>query len=141
MIAAKTIIGFGSPNKKDSYQAHGSPLGDAEIALARKELDWAMRPLKFPPHILTAWRAVGAKRGKAERNGLGSPRGGVAQQGLSSTAHVEASCPPTFDNVITDYKKALAEEAAAHRHAQLLAERARCDQRRRCPKPSAARLI
>jgi len=67
MIAAKTIIRSGRGPKKDSYQAHGSPLGDAEIALARKELDWPYAPFEIPANILAAWRAVGS-RGKTDRS-------------------------------------------------------------------------
>ena len=40
IIACKTTIGFGSPNKGGTSSAHGSPLGDAEIALAKKTLGW-----------------------------------------------------------------------------------------------------
>ncbi len=40
LIAIKTVIGFGSPNKGGTKSAHGSPLGDDEIALVKKELGW-----------------------------------------------------------------------------------------------------
>ena len=68
LIAAKTIIGFGAPNKKDSYQAHGSPLGADEIAFARKELDWPHAPFEVPEDILAAWREVGARGGAARKD-------------------------------------------------------------------------
>ncbi len=91
LIAAKTVIGWGSPNKKDSYQAHGAPLGDAEIALTRKELDWPYAPFEIPPHILNAWREAGS-RGKAERTpGRAALRPRPARPG--STASWRASFP------------------------------------------------
>lgn len=57
LIICKTIIGFGSPNKEGTEKAHGSPLGDAEIALAREELGWSYPPFEIPETIYQAWDA------------------------------------------------------------------------------------
>ncbi len=43
LIAVRTIIGYGSPNKQGSSSAHGSPLGEAEVALAKANLGWQAR--------------------------------------------------------------------------------------------------
>ncbi|MBT8207217.1 MAG: transketolase [Acidimicrobiia bacterium] len=51
LIDAKTHIGFGSPNKQDSAKAHGSPLGDDEIALVRQELGWDLPPFEIPEDV------------------------------------------------------------------------------------------
>lgn len=40
LIACRTHIGYGSPNKQDTSSAHGSPLGDEEIALTKQALGW-----------------------------------------------------------------------------------------------------
>lgn len=40
IIITKTHIGYGSPHKQDTADAHGSPLGDEEIKLTKKNLDW-----------------------------------------------------------------------------------------------------
>ncbi len=40
IIAIRTVIGFGSPNKAGTSSAHGSPLGDDEVALAKRALGW-----------------------------------------------------------------------------------------------------
>lgn len=40
IIVTKTHIGYGSPNKQDTAEAHGSPLGDDEIILTKKNLGW-----------------------------------------------------------------------------------------------------
>ncbi|MDZ4366922.1 MAG: transketolase, partial [Afipia sp.] len=64
LIACKTTIGFGAPNKAGSEKSHGSPLGADEIAGARKNLKWDSAPFEVPQDILDAWRAAGS-RGKA----------------------------------------------------------------------------
>ena len=62
IICCKTIIGFGSPNKQGTASTHGAPLGDDEIAAARKELGWDAPPFEIPTDIASAWdgRARGA---------------------------------------------------------------------------------
>lgn len=49
MISVQTTIGFGSPNKADTSGSHGSPLGDAEIALTKKALGWNWEEPFFVP--------------------------------------------------------------------------------------------
>ena len=66
MIACRTIIGFGAPNKQGSASTHGSPLGADEIAAARETLGWTAPPFEIPQNILDAWRMTG-HRGAAER--------------------------------------------------------------------------
>ena len=61
LIACRTVIGFGAPNKQGTAGSHGAPLGADEIALARQELDWPHEPFVVPEDILSAWRSVGAQ--------------------------------------------------------------------------------
>ena len=61
VIACKTIIGFGSPNKSGKSSVHGSPLGEEEIQLVRKKLNWGHQPFSIPSSILEAWRNIGKK--------------------------------------------------------------------------------
>merc|ERR1711991_703076 len=61
VISCKTKIGFGSPNKAGKSSAHGSPLGEDEIALIRKKLKWSNEPFIIPDNILNAWREIGKK--------------------------------------------------------------------------------
>ncbi len=65
MIACKTVIGFGSPNKAGTHKVHGSPLGAEEIAATRAALGWAAEPFVVPDDVLGAWRAAGS-RGSAD---------------------------------------------------------------------------
>jgi len=64
LICCKTIIGFGAPHKQGTAATHGAPLGDEEIAAARKELGWDSAPFEIPADIAAAWN--GKQRG-AER--------------------------------------------------------------------------
>ncbi|MBI5471231.1 MAG: transketolase [Ignavibacteriae bacterium] len=57
LIKLRTKIGYGSPNKIDTSDAHGSPLGDDEIKLTKKQLGWdADRKLFVPDESLKIFR-------------------------------------------------------------------------------------
>ena len=57
LIICKTIIGYGSPNKCNSHDCHGAPLGEAEIKAAREFLNWEYEPFIIPANIYAAWDA------------------------------------------------------------------------------------
>lgn len=57
LICCKTTIGFGSPNKQGKESSHGAPLGDEEIALARKQLEWDAPAFEIPEDIYAGWDA------------------------------------------------------------------------------------
>ncbi|TQV72379.1 transketolase [Aliikangiella marina] len=57
LICCKTTIGFGSPNKSGKEDCHGAPLGEDEIELVRKELDWPYPAFEVPQEIMQAWDA------------------------------------------------------------------------------------
>ena len=66
MIACRTTIGYGAPNKQGGHDVHGAPLGDAEIAAARAHLGWDYPPFEIPQDVSSAWRAI-AVRGARKR--------------------------------------------------------------------------
>ncbi|MDQ1899826.1 transketolase [Paracoccus sp. WLY502] len=66
LIAMKTVIGFGSPNKAGTYSVHGSPLGKDEAALTREAIGWAHDPFVIPEDLLSEWRRIGT-RGATDR--------------------------------------------------------------------------
>ncbi|MDO4697890.1 MAG: transketolase [Pasteurellaceae bacterium] len=59
LIICKTIIGYGSPNKSNSHDSHGAPLGDAEIAASREFLKWEHAPFEIPAEVYAKWDAKG----------------------------------------------------------------------------------
>jgi transketolase len=61
LIACKTTIGFGAPNKAGSEKCHGSPLGADEIAGARKNLGWDYPAFEVPQDIRALWLKASAR--------------------------------------------------------------------------------
>ncbi len=57
LICCKTIIGAGAPNKQDSHDVHGAPLGAAEIEAARAHIGWNHPPFEVPADVYAAWDA------------------------------------------------------------------------------------
>ncbi|HET7620295.1 MAG TPA: transketolase [Gemmatimonadaceae bacterium] len=68
LIIVRSTIAFGSPNKHDTAEAHGAPLGDHEIQLTKENLGWPRPHDQFfvPDEALRVWREAGA-RGKEPR--------------------------------------------------------------------------
>lgn len=66
LIRCKTVIGFGSPNKAGKNKAHGAPLGQEEVILAKKELGLPLEPFAVPDSVYRHFAEM-AKRG-TERN-------------------------------------------------------------------------
>ncbi|MEK9901355.1 MAG: 1-deoxy-D-xylulose-5-phosphate synthase N-terminal domain-containing protein, partial [Rhodospirillaceae bacterium] len=65
LIACRTIIGYGAPNKEGTAATHGAPLGDEEIAATRDRIGWSHPPFEIPDDVLSAWRDAGARGGAA----------------------------------------------------------------------------
>jgi transketolase len=65
LIACRTIIGKGAPNKQGTAATHGAALGADEVAAARQELGWDYEPFELPDEIRGAWREAGRRSGDA----------------------------------------------------------------------------
>ncbi len=61
LIACKTIIGYGAPNKEGTPAMHGAPLGADEIAATRAVLGWNHPPFEVPARVLDRWRETGGR--------------------------------------------------------------------------------
>ncbi len=61
LIAMRTVIGFGSPNKAGKESSHGAPLGAAEAAATKAALGWTAAPFEIPAELLARWREIGAQ--------------------------------------------------------------------------------
>jgi transketolase len=101
LIACRTIIGWGAPNKQGTAATHGAALGPEEVAAARKQLVWDSEPFEIPEPILTAWRAAGGRHRQAhedyrarlaaspEREEFVRRMEGRLPQGFSISPHLE----------------------------------------------------
>ncbi|CAA7614734.1 transketolase [Magnetospirillum sp. UT-4] len=110
LIACRTIIGKGAPNKCNSEKVHGAPLGADEIAAARAAVGWPAEPFAVPDHILAAWRAAGA-RGESERTAW---EGRVGKMDAAAKAEFnrtnEGRLPDGWQKAISDFKKKISAE-------------------------------
>jgi transketolase len=55
LICARTVIGYGSPNKQGTESVHGAPLGADEISAAREYLGWPHAPFEIPSDVYADW--------------------------------------------------------------------------------------
>ena len=113
LIACRTTIGYGAPNKQGTAAAHGAPLGAEEIAAARAGLGWPHPAFAVPDEILGEWRAAGA-RGAQESTGW---RTRLAAVGAGERADFERALagepPDGFAPAMAAHKREMAAQAPA----------------------------
>ena len=107
LIACKTTIAFGAPTKAGTSGSHGAPLGDDEIAGARKNLGWDAPPFEIPDAILSSWRAFG-QRGEATFKQWQSRKADLAQN-LRDTFErtLTGTLPEGWNDALNAFKQQL----------------------------------
>lgn len=66
LIICRTTIGYGAPNRQGTHKAHGEPLGEEELAAAKRNLGWPVEPRFYiPTHVLEHFRTA-LERGEQE---------------------------------------------------------------------------
>ena len=63
LVVLKSIIGYGAPNKQDTSGAHGSPLGEEEIALAKQHYGWKLDKFEVPQEVYEHFNDTIGSRG------------------------------------------------------------------------------
>ena len=94
LIACRTIIGFGAPNKQGTAATHGAALGADEVAAARKELGWDYPPFEIPADILSAWHALGSRGHEA--HGTWNARLAASDQAAEFSRRMAGDLPEGF---------------------------------------------
>lgn len=125
MIACKTTIGYGSPNKSGKAAAHGAPLGEEEIQITRDELNWPYPAFHIPEAILAEWRKIGA-RGKASYENWQKSFNQLSddEREVFENAH-NCKLPKNWHNIVLDIKKNLTknlEKAATRKSSEIVLE-------------------
>jgi transketolase len=102
LICAKTVIGWGAPNLKDSHACHGAPLGKDEIAASRRELSWPHEPFVIPAEIYAAWNAcdAGAQRQKAWQELFTAYARDYPTEAIEFTRRMRGDLPGQWDETI-----------------------------------------
>ncbi len=110
LIAARTQIGRGAPTKAGTSGAHGAPLGDEEIAGARKAMGWPHAPFEVPDNVAAAWQAVGA-RGGAISAAWEERLEAMEQDDRAAFERAMAGdLPASIIKAMADYRRKLAED-------------------------------
>ncbi|WP_420429855.1 transketolase [Kordiimonas sp.] len=110
MIACRTTIGYGAPNKQGTAATHGAPLGDDEIKAAREFLGWEHAPFEIPADVLDAWRAVGANGAALSADWKAKFETLDAFVKEDFERRLKKDLPKGFAAAIDDYKAKLAAE-------------------------------
>ena len=113
MIACRTQIGYGAPNKAGTAGVHGAPLGAEELAATREALGWSSAPFDIPSDILDAWRIAGlrsVKQRKAWEKRLDDLDAGLRGAYLRA---IGGELPSGFDAAIEKLKTRAAYEKPA----------------------------
>ncbi|WP_375680756.1 MULTISPECIES: transketolase [unclassified Bartonella] len=110
LIACKTTIGFGAPNKAGTNKVHGAPLGAREITETRIALGWDAEPFVIPADILDNWRLASLnaakKRQKWEEKFADLP----VSERVEFERLMRGDLVGGFDGAIDTYKQKLVEE-------------------------------
>ncbi|MBX3509264.1 MAG: transketolase, partial [Parvibaculum sp.] len=107
LIACRTVIGYGSPNKAGKSSSHGSPLGDDEIKLAREKLGWSAEPFTIPSATLDAWRIAGLRHAKDRQAWEERLAALPADKRADFERRISGDLPAGFGKAIAAYKEKL----------------------------------
>lgn len=108
LVCCKTVIGFGSPNKRGTAGAHGSVLGEEEIALTKAELGWTAPAWEIPEEIQQAWdlRQAGESAQLAWQTKMDAYQAEYPAESAEFLRRMAGELPSGWSKGIDDFAKA-----------------------------------
>ena len=100
LIACKTTIGFGAPNKQGTSKVHGAPLGAEELELMKQKLGWTAAPFEVPVDAMATWRAAGQKAAAQYQKWQQS-----ASENSEFLKYINNELPQNWDKALNELKK------------------------------------
>jgi transketolase len=101
LIVARTHLGFGSPNKQDTFQAHGEPLGASEVRLTKDAYGWPEEPPFYvPDEALREFRnavPLGAELDAAWQGGMSAYRAAYPELAQTFEQGLAGELPDGWD--------------------------------------------
>ncbi|WP_078059082.1 transketolase [Tropicimonas marinistellae] len=109
LIAMKTVIGFGAPNKGGTEGCHGSPLGAAEAAAAKEALGWTAAAFEIPEDLAKAWREIGSRGAFVRAEWESRLAAADPAKRAEFDRRMARALPAAFDTAVTEARAALFE--------------------------------
>jgi transketolase len=105
LICARTVIGWGAPNKQGSASMHGEAMGNDEIAATRVHLGWTSPPFEIPADIRAAWdrREKGARVEQEWRTRFASYKSEFPALAAELERRMAGDLPNGFGDLINAY--------------------------------------
>jgi transketolase len=130
LIIVRTHIAWGSPNKQDTAEAHGAPLGADEILATKHNLGWQWQePFTVPAEALSEWRkcvASGVLMHSVWRERLGAYKAAFPSEAAELERRIRGDLPENWDAdlpVFTAQNGTLATRAASEKVLNAIAQR------------------
>ena len=116
LICCKTVIGKGSPNKAGTSGVHGAALGDEEVLLTRKNINWNFEAFDIPEEAYAGWNqeAEGKDRESAWEQILKNYQEKCPEEFLVFDRLIKGELPVEFDSVIEKLLKSFEGDETSH---------------------------
>lgn len=116
LVACRTIIGYGAPNKQGTSATHGAALGADEVAATREQLSWGSEAFDLPNEIASAWREAGGRGRQAHadwRERLeASAHAAEFSRRMAGDLPVNFSLKPYIDGLLAEPQKVATRKAS-----------------------------
>ena len=125
LIACKTVIGYGAPNKQGTAATHGAPLGVDEVTLARETLNWSSAPFEVPEDLLQSWRSCGRRSADARQQWQARVEAMPTARRERFEAMLGGYLGQDFENTVQELKQRFSDEQpklATRQSSQLVVE-------------------